>query len=232
MPPIPLLNFVWCLPLLLISFIAFAKWSNNIKEPLIAVIRMAVQLLVAGSVLIVLFEHSSILLSVAVFLFMLLLSSWIAWRPVKHHSQYRIAIVVASGIAISVTLVISVTQILPHPIWYQANLFIPLCGMYFANVMNSLSLCCERYHRELNDNDYLQETESKAFSAAILPQINTLLAVGLVALPGMMTGQILAGESPLIAIQYQIMIMLMLFTGSSLAIAIFLLLMRRKRITG
>jgi len=62
--------------------------------------------------------------------------------------------------------------------------------------------------------------------AALIPIINALFAVGLVSLPGMMTGQILSGVSPLVAVRYQIMVMAMIFGASGIATAVFLLLAR------
>jgi len=62
--------------------------------------------------------------------------------------------------------------------------------------------------------------------AALIPIINALFAVGLVSLPGMMTGQILSGVSPLVAVRYQIMVMAMIFEASGIATAVFLLLAR------
>jgi len=61
----------------------------------------------------------------------------------------------------------------------------------------------------------------------MIPQINSLLAVGLVALPGMMTGQILSGVSPLIAVRYQIMIMAMVLGAAGVGAALMLWLLSR-----
>ena len=69
-----------------------------------------------------------------------------------------------------------------------------------------------------------------AFQASLIPTINSLLAVGLVSLPGMMTGQILSGVSPLIAVKYQIIVMTMLFGASGIAAAIYLLLNHPNRL--
>ena len=59
---------------------------------------------------------------------------------------------------------------------------------------------------------------NKAFDASILPTINSMLGMGIVFLPGMMTGQILSGSSPVIAIKYQIMIMVAIFAGTVLSV--------------
>ena len=72
------------------------------------------------------------------------------------------------------------------------------------------------------------ETRRIAMRAALIPMINTLFAVGLVALPGMMTGQILSGVSPVVAAKYQIVVMLMLFGVTGLSAAIFITLERRQ----
>lgn len=68
--------------------------------------------------------------------------------------------------------------------------------------------------------------------SALIPQVNTLFAVGLVSLPGMMTGQILSGVSPLIAVRYQIMVMCMLFGAAGMSAAFFLALQRPRRNDG
>ena len=99
--------------------------------------------------------------------------------------------------------------------------------MYFANTMNAISLAAERYHSELQNNQLADNARLTAFHAAMIPQINSLLAVGLVALPGMMTGQILSGVSPLIAVRYQIMIMAMILGTAGLGAALMLWLLAR-----
>ncbi|MDX1733734.1 MAG: ABC transporter permease, partial [Halioglobus sp.] len=69
-----------------------------------------------------------------------------------------------------------------------------------------------------------------AYQAAMIPVINALLAVGLVSLPGMMTGQILSGVSPLIAARYQIMVMCMIFASAGISTALFLALCRARMV--
>lgn len=90
--------------------------------------------------------------------------------------------------------------------------------------MNSISLSVERLQAELHHHVNYLDARRIAMQAALIPVVNSLFAVGLVSLPGMMTGQILSGVSPLIAVRYQIMVMCMLFATSVLATAIFLAL--------
>ena len=111
--------------------------------------------------------------------------------------------------------------------WYLPNYMIPLAGMALANAMTSISLAAERFFSELSHGVSWDTARIKAFETAMIPVINSLFAVGLVSLPGMMTGQILSGVSPLIAARYQIMVMCMLFASSGLATAVFLSLSKR-----
>jgi len=98
--------------------------------------------------------------------------------------------------------------------------------MVFANAMNSLSLSAERFSAEMKINPDYRKARNIAFNASLIPNINSLFAVGLVSLPGMMTGQILSGVDPLIAARYQIMVMCMIFGAAGLSSAIFLMLIR------
>ena len=104
---------------------------------------------------------------------------------------------------------------------------IPLAGMIFANAMNSVSLSAERFSSEIKENKSYRESRNIAFNASLIPNINTLFAVGIVSLPGMMTGQILSGVDPLIAVRYQIMVMCMIFGSAGISTAIFLSLIKK-----
>ena len=108
---------------------------------------------------------------------------------------------------------------------------IPLAGMIFANGMNSVSLCAERFHSEINQGKTYFQARNIAYKTGLLPLINSFFAVGLVSIPGMMTGQILAGVSPLLAVRYQIMVMCMLLGSCGISSAIFLYLMKNEKTT-
>ena len=96
---------------------------------------------------------------------------------------------------------------------------VPIAGMIFANAMNTVSLAAERFESECNRGLSYLPARNMAMDAALIPQINALLAVGLVSLPGMMTGQILSGVEPLIAVKYQIVVMCMIFSSAGLSAA-------------
>jgi putative ABC transport system permease protein len=89
--------------------------------------------------------------------------------------------------------------------------------------MNGVSLAAERLQAEMERGVDYAKARGISLRAALIPITNSLFAVGLVSLPGMMTGQILSGISPIIAIRYQIMVMCMIFSAVGLSSAIFLI---------
>ncbi|HNP27196.1 MAG TPA: ABC transporter permease, partial [Nitrosomonas sp.] len=105
---------------------------------------------------------------------------------------------------------------------------VPLAGMVFANSMNAVSLAAERMNAELSRQVNFEQARNIAMYAAMIPIINSMFAVGLVSLPGMMTGQILSGISPLVAARYQIMVMCMIFATGGLSTALFLEMSRKQ----
>lgn len=215
-------GLAWCLlPVILVCWI-YWRWCGKASEVLLATARMSIQLIAVGYVLVILFARPSIWLSLGVVTIMLSAATWIAIRPVRHQTGYLRPALIALGLAVSSHLALSLIFILQAKPWYQPQLFIPLAGMYFANTMNTISLAAERYSAELAQGLNAEQAKLTAFHAAMIPQINGLLAVGLVALPGMMTGQILSGISPLIAVRYQIMIMTMTLGASGMGAALML----------
>jgi putative ABC transport system permease protein len=109
--------------------------------------------------------------------------------------------------------------------WYDPQYLIPLFGMIIGNAMNGAALAAERLNGEIElrrgeVEAYLALGASparatatavrRALVAALIPTVNMLMVVGLVSLPGMMTGQIIAGSSPLMAVRYQIVVVFML----------------------
>ena len=101
--------------------------------------------------------------------------------------------------------------------------------MIFAAGMNTVSLAAERLQAELERHTDYREARRIALQASLIPTVNSLFAVGLVTLPGMMTGQILAGISPIVAAKYQIVVMSMIFGVSGISASIYLALDRYGR---
>lgn len=228
---IPLDNLAYILIPVLIVVIITAKWKLNTSHALYAMVRMLVQLLAIGYFLNTIFASDSAAVTLLILMIMLLFSSWIALNTVKsQRRQWFDKTVLSLAIACGLTLTIIVLAVLELSPWYEPSYIIPLGGMILANSMNSISLAAERFNAEISNNDALT-ARNIAFNAAMIPTINMLFAVGLVSLPGMMTGQILSGVSPFIAARYQIMVMCMMYASSGIAVACFLTLIKQEHKT-
>ena len=214
------------LPALLVLLI-FAHWSLNVMHSVYALMRMLIQLALVGYALAFIFaaQNSSIIL--LILCIMCIASSWIALNTV---TEYRLALYKFALLAITLgggfTLLLITQGTLHLTPWYAPHYMVPIAGMVFANSMNSVSLAAERLHAEIQHKDSYIQARNIAFQAAMIPVINSLFAVGLVSLPGMMTGQILSGISPFIAARYQVMVMAMIFGSSGLSAALYLTLVK------
>jgi putative ABC transport system permease protein len=215
-------ELAWCLPSIFLVTVLFIRWQGNGNDVLIASGRMIVQLIAVGYVLAILFAQPSLWISLSVMAVMLVIATWIALRPVRQHKGLWLPALLALGVSVFTHLFLSLGLIINVTPIYSPSMLIPLAGMYFANTMNTISLAAERFFSELSNGKSILDARNIAFHAAMIPQINGLLAVGIVALPGMMTGQILSGVSPLIAVRYQIMIMAMVLGTTGVGAAIML----------
>ncbi len=127
--------------------------------------------------------------------------------------------------------------------WYQPEYFLPLGGMIIGNSMNAIAISLDRLFTDLlrrrqeielrlilgatagqASGDIMRE----AVRAGMIPSINAMMGVGLVFIPGMMTGQILAGSDPFVAVKYQIMVMLMLVGSTALGSLLVISLVRSR----
>ena len=221
---IPLINLAISFAPVLIALLILVKWSLNAVNALYGVVRMLAQLLLIGYFLAFIFESDSALFILVILAVMVFASSWIALGTVKTrqrglYTRAFASIMLGGGL----TLALITQAVLNLDPWYRPQYMIPLAGMIFANSMNSVSLAAERFYAELARNVPYQEARNIAFQASLIPVVNSLFAVGLVSLPGMMTGQILSGVSPLIAVRYQIVVMCMIFGSSAVTTACFLI---------
>ena len=207
----------------------FYCWSVSVKSTVYGMARMVIQLLTVGYALNYIFSSNQPFFVLAILCFMLAAAGVISLRPVQRRdkSVYAKAFfsIAAGGIF---TLIIVIKAVLDLTPWFEPRYIIPIAGMIFANSMNAVSLAAERFETEFSlNNDYIR-SRTTAFRTALIPITNSLFAVGLVSLPGMMTGQILSGTSPLIAVRYQIMVMCMVFGSAGISAAMYLYLIEDK----
>ena len=227
-PEISLLRLVVAFVPVAVAIVILVRYSLGAWNGIYATARMLIQLLVIGYVLTYIFNADQPYVVLAVLLVMMAVASWIALRPLGRRTPSRYAIAFAAVAVSGLSTLVLVTQgVLSLDPWYDPRYAIPLGGMIFSAAMNAVSLAAERYDADLAAGAAPAEALPTALNAALIPQVNTLFAVGLVALPGMMTGQILAGVEPLIAVRYQIVVMCMLFGVTALSAAAYLVLAGR-----
>ena len=224
---IPFANLLAAFAPSLVLIEVMRRWSLGARSALYANVRMLLQLLAVGYVLTFVFETDQPAVVALVLLVMIGASSWIALRPLRREGMGSYPCVLVAISSCGGAMLAIVTQlVLDLPRWFEPHVVVPLAGMIFANAMNTVSLGAERYEAELRGGAGPAEARRTALDAALIPQINGLLAVGVVSLPGMMTGQILSGVDPLVAVRYQIMVMCMVFGSGGLSAALYLKLAR------
>ncbi len=213
----------------LLALIIFYRWTAGVGNASYAVGRMLLQLLLIGYALAYIFETEHPVVVLGVLTVMLSAAAWISLNSIgKQRKDWLVKAALAIGVVGMAVLILVTQAVVAVEPWYAPNYVIPLAGMIFANTMNAVSLAAERFMSEREDGLAYEEARRKAFKAAMIPVVNSLFAVGLVSLPGMMTGQILSGVSPLIAARYQIVVMSMLFGAAGLSTAWFLAMLRPK----
>ena len=226
---IPLTNLGLAFIPVAILIVIMLRWSVGAAEGMVAIARMLLQLLLIGYLLNWIFAAESPLIVLGLLSIMLCVASWISMRPVGGAGWMDYGRALA-GITIAgcLTLFLVTGFVLGVEPWYAPRQAIPLGGMIFASAMNTVSISAERWSTETQRGADATHARGQAFQAGLIPLLNSLLAVGLVTLPGMMTGQILSGVEPLIAARYQIVVMCMITGASGLAAAIYLSLVSRE----
>ncbi len=205
-----------------IAFVIYGSVVRDWTSVAWATARMFIQLIAIGYCLAVIFGLNSPWWVMAVILVMMFGAGFISLRPIRKYNIPFWPIFVAVGTTGLLSLIWVIAFVIQPDPWYTPSVVIPMAGMMLSNTMNTISLCAERFHAECRDGKPVNEALKNAMVAAMIPQINSLMAVGLVSLPGMMTGQILSGVSPLIAVRYQIVIMSMVLSNGALGSFIYL----------
>lgn len=235
---------------LVLVAIAISEWQRLglARGFAIGAVRAVVQLLVVGYVLVYLFAADRWYLVLLAILVMLLAATKTATDRQRSSRRTLFPIVgVALAAGAGLTLAYVDAVVLRPTQWYDPRYLVPLFGMIISNAMNASALAAERLSSEVEGRRaeieaYLAlgaspavasgEAVRRSLVAALIPSVNGLAIVGLVSLPGMMTGQILAGSSPLLAVRYQLVVAFMLAGTTAMAAAVVALWYRRTFFTG
>lgn len=204
-------------------------------QTIIATIRMVIQLSMLGFILDFMFSSKNAWWTFGFLAIMILVASNESVQRLKYRYPgfYQFAIPLLSLIfsALPYTILLVFIIFKPEP-WHEPSIWLPIFGMILGNVMNTISLASNSFLSNLHGAietieqrlalghkmaDILRPMRSEAIRNAMLPVVNAMAVTGIVSLPGMMTGQILAGESPGQAVRYQILIWMGIAFGAGIA---------------
>lgn len=225
--------------ILILIVIVKVRGIRREKEILLATVRMSLQLVLVGYLLVYLFDNPNPFYTLGIIAIMQGFAIYNVYKRTKHPLGIKMKkqIAYAMGIGILTSLFFFILVVLDVTPWYEPRYFIPIAGMIIGNSMTGVSLGVNNLisgfasHRgEIEGALMLGATPkvaarkvvNEAFDSAMLPTINSMVGMGIIFLPGMMTGQILSGTSPIVAVEYQIAIMLGIVGSVSLTVILYL----------
>mgnify|MGYP001175441826 CR=1 FL=1 len=221
--------------LLLLVVLAIMK-KAEIKHTRLLVsssLRMTLQLVLAGFLLTAIFKNPQPIFTISYLLVMIVFSIYQVYKrnpDINKEFKKSIAFSISlSGLAVIFFFVVIVV----NEDFFNPQYVIPISGMLMGNAMTGVNLAVKTFNDSLkserlkietlinigaNPKDILLPFVNQALETAILPTLNRMVGMGIVSLPGMMTGQILSGTVPTVAILYQIAIMIAITTIVCLAV--------------
>ena len=221
----------------LVLLLAALSWQLRLgigRRILVAAARSTVQLLLLGLVLKALFNTANLGLVALLAAIMLGVAGYEVMARQKHRLKgpwgYGAGTVSMLLSSFSITLLALWVVLQPAP-WYAPQYSIPLLGMLLGNTMTGIAVALDnltsrtlekRYEIEArlalgqNANEAIADIRRDALRAGLIPIVNSMTTAGIVSLPGMMTGQILAGSPPMEAAKYQLLILFLIAAGTGL----------------
>jgi putative ABC transport system permease protein len=217
------------------------------KDLLVGTVRTFLQLFLLGYVLKIVFSLSNPWIVFLLFSLMITFAARIISGRVREKQvPYFMPVLASMFLSYMIINAFVMTIIIQVKPWYQPIYFIPIGGMIIGNSMNAIAISINSWFDGLKkERDRIElylacggspvestrENFKSAIKSGMIPSINALMSVGVVSIPGMMTGQILAGTDPMIAIKYQIIIMLLLVGSTALSSIFALHIVRRMSFT-
>ncbi|MGF1707018.1 ABC transporter permease [Enterovibrio baiacu] len=225
--------------LFLIPLILFQRWQLGLSKNLISsVVRMTLQLAVVGLYLQTLFSFANFWLNTLWLLIMIFFASITICKQASANMKALMPAVLAGQcLALGFVLPVLMVGVIQTDPWWKAQYLIPVAGMLLGNALSANVLALDRLHSSLKKRHAEYQfyvslgapTPSRPFmrealSAALKPPMAAMSTLGIVSLPGMMTGQILGGTEPLLAVKYQLVIMVAIFIVVFTSVSMTLLL--------
>jgi len=231
------LNLLLGYLLIALPIIIFYHFRTGlVKDSLIAVLRMTLQLLVVGVYLELLFEYNNAWINSLWWLIMVVIAAFTIIRRAYLSLRYFIVPLILSLItSLAIIDAYFLGVIIRLDYFFDARYFIPISGILLGNCLKTNILGLNTFYQKLHQEKiryryYLANGASygearrpfmrEAIRTAFNPLIASITVIGLISLPGMMTGQILGGSSPEVAIKYQIMLMLTILVATLLSVVL------------
>ena len=229
--------------LLICALLSWRQGQKLEKDLLVSGARVVVQLLVLGLVLGWLFSHSSIVFSLTAVLVMTVNSALHSSSRVK--SKYAGLFLdnfLSTALGLWPVALIG-TQLLSNETWWKVETLLPLVGMMLGNTLNGLSMAIDHFTHDVREKkdevlswlaigatvqEATRDLFRKSLRLALTPTINSMLSMGIVSIPGMMTGQLISGVSPVQAAIVQIIMMFLVASGTYFGTSLGLILSRRR----
>jgi putative ABC transport system permease protein len=202
------------------------------KDLVISMLRMAVQLGLVAVYLEWVFKLDMLALNVAWVLVMIVVATGSILRQGGLSWRRCLWALLPAHVLTSLLTIVGFLLVFDVSTLGSARYLVPLMGMVLGNILRSNVVALDRFFSELranrdmhiqyltlgaSDSEAVRPFLRNALRAAVGPQLGTVATMGIVSLPGMMTGQILGGSSPAVAIGYQIMIMIAIFTAATVS---------------
>lgn len=225
--------------IVIVLIIVRVRGIRREKEILISSVRMTLQLVLVGYLLTYIFDNPHPLITIAIIVLMETFAIFTVFKKFRKQLSKPLKRVIAISMSIGTLscLIYFLLVVIRNSPWYEPRYFISIAGMIVGNSMTGISLGVKSLTEGMtlrraaveealilgaSPSDASASIINSTFDAAILPTINSMLGMGIIFLPGMMTGQILSGTDPTTAIAYQIAIMLGILGAVSLSVYILL----------
>ena len=221
-------------PILFVALVSLYLKLGNVQTLLIAATRCVAQLLLLGLILYPILRYNKSFVVLPYILIMILFATREASvKPKLRYQGMRLHMLTAIILSVSVSLTVICFGVLQPDPWHDAQVVIPVAGMMLGSCVNALSLGMDRFllaMRGSGQGSAQQQTllacgatrwetsidaVRQAIETGLTPNLNQMSVMGLVSIPGMYTGQILAGTPPLLAAKYQIVIMFFVCSNST-----------------
>lgn len=230
--------------LLVIPLLAFRYYQTGlVRSTLIAIARMTVQLLLVGAYLGVIFRWNSAWVNILWVVAMVVVAAFtVVRRSELSRKLFLVPVLIAIAASVLLVDVYFLGVVVRLDFLFDARYFIPITGMLIGNCLSNNIVALNTFYHSLSKeqtlyrfalangatrNEALAGFMREALRKSLNPTIATTAVVGLISLPGMMTGQILGGSNPEVAIKYQIMIMITVLVSTLLTVILSILICNR-----